>query len=393
MNQADLTRRFDALEDRLMTLYESEPNTIDEQIQVWETIRKQNILYYYGRKEGYKNFGLQPIPPLAVSEYKAKEAIQQVLLLKSLKNSAYARENWSLVDTSAELTHTAPRNTFKKGPYIVEVHYDNNPQNAFPYTNWNMLYVQDEHDNWYKTEGKVDVNGLYFEDPSGDKNYFVIFASDAPTYGSTGLWTVHYKNETISNSAFASTSQESFSGFSQGSTKGHVTSSKDTVSPAETSGREESEEGRASSTTDGRSVRLRRRRPEQGESTPRRKRRRLQTHHSPVSPGQVGRRYNLVPRTGLTRLERLTEEARDPPIIVIKGGSNQLKCWRWRCKKSNVAFKDISTVFTWVNSSASDKYTHRMIVAFENNGQRNAFLANARFPKDTAYTVGNLNSL
>ena len=151
-----------------MNLYESEPHTLDEQIEVWENIRKQNILLFYGRKEGFKNFGLQPIPSLAVSEYKAKEAIQQVILLKSLKNSAYAREEWSLVDTSAELIHTPPRNTFKKQPYIVEVHYDNNPQNAFPYTNWDVLYVQDEHDNWFKTEGKVDVNGLFYEDLNGD---------------------------------------------------------------------------------------------------------------------------------------------------------------------------------------------------------------------------------
>ena len=393
MNQADLTRRFDALEERLMNLYESEPHTLDEQIEVWETIRKQNILLFYGRKEGYKNFGLQPIPSLAVSEYKAKEAIQQVILLKSLKNSAYAREEWSLVDTSAELIHTPPRNTFKKQPYIVEVHYDNNPQNAFPYTNWDVLYVQDEHDNWFKTEGKVDVNGLFFEDLNGDKNYFVIFASDAPTYGSTGLWTVRYKNEIISNSAFASTSQDSFSGFSQGSDKGHVSSSKDTVSPAETSGRQESEEGRASSTTDARSLRVRRRGSEQGESTPRRRRRRLQKQHSPVSPGQVGRRYNLVPRTGLTRLERLTEEARDPPIIIVQGASNQLKCWRWRCKKSNAACRDYSTVFTWVNGNVTSKHTHRMLVAFDNIGQRNAFLANVHFPKDTTYSLGNLNNL
>lgn len=375
-----------------MTLYESEPKTIDEQIKIWEIIRKQNVLFYYGRKEGYKHYGLQPIPNLTVSEYKAKEAIQIVLLLRSLKNSPYGQEEWNLVDVSAELLHTQPRNAFKKKAYIVEVHFDNNPSNAFPYTNWDILYVQDEHDNWYKTAGKVDINGLYFEDSHGDKNYFVIFASDAPTYGTTGLWTVHFKNETLSNSAFASTSQEPFSGFSQGSSRGNVSSSRDAVPTSETR-RQEREEGGASSTTDSPSVRLRRRGPEQGESPTRRKRRRVQIQHSPVSPEQVGSRYNLVPRRGLTKLERLTAEARDPPILLIKGASNKLKCWRWRCRKSNVGFKDMSTVFTWVNDVDSALYTHRMIIAFVSDTQRSAFLDSVTLPKDTAYSLGNLSSL
>lgn len=397
MNQADLTRRFDALQEKLLSLYESTPKTIDEQIEIWDTIRKENILYYYARREGYKNLGLQPIPALAVSEYRAKEAIQLGLLLKSLKNSAFGREEWTMVDTSAELLHTPPRNAFKKRAYTVEVHFDNDPQNAFPYTNWDWLYVQDEQDNWYKTSGLVDENGLYFEDSNGDKNYFVIFASDAERYGTTGQWTVLYKNETISNSAPASTSQASLSGFSQGSPRGHVSSSRDTVPHAQSPRRQESEEGRASSTTPATPVRTRRRRKQQGESSTRAKRRRLQKELSPVSPGQVGRRYNLVPTRGLTRLERLEAEARDPPILIVKGASNTLKCWRWRCRKSKLCFKNISTVFNWVNNDGNsneiEKYSHRMLIAFTSVTQRNAFISNVTFPKDTAYSVGNLNSL
>lgn len=379
-----------------MNLYESSPNTIDEQIEIWETIKKENIYYYYGRREGYKNFGLQPIPALTVSEYKAKEAIQVLLLLKSLKNSEFGSEEWTLVDTNAELLHTPPKNAFKKKPYTVNVYFDNDPRNSFPYTNWDWLYIQDDQDNWYKTPGLVDENGLYFEDPSGDKNYFVIFASDAPTYGTTGQWTVHYKNETISNSALASTSQESLFGFSQGSPRGHVTSSRDAVPVEKSPRREENEEGRASPTTTTHSLRSGRRRKQGEPTTTRAKRRRVQEELSPVSPGQVGRRYNLVPTRGLTRLERLTEEARDPPVLLIKGAANTLKCWRWRCRKSNACFKAISTVFNWINDadiSNVEHYSHRMLIVFASVSQRTTFLNTVTLPSHTAYSFGNLNSM
>nr|AYA93391.2 MAG: E2 protein [Human papillomavirus] len=395
MNQADLTSRFDALQDRLMNLYESAPKTIEAQIDIWETIRKEYVLYYYGRKEGYKNFGLQPLPVLSVSEYKAKEAIQQVLLLKSLRDSPYGREEWTLTDTSAELTHTQPRNAFKKGPYTVEVFFDNDPKNSFPYTNWKWLYIQDEQENWYKTPGLADVNGLYYEDNHGDKNYFVIFASDAQTYGTTGEWTVKFNNEYMS-SVPASTSQDLLSGSLQGSSKGFVSSSRDTVSHPQTPRRKEAEEGGASSTTASPpSVRRRRRGPQQGErTTTRTKRRRLEEDISSTSPEQVGSGTDLVPRRGLKRLERLKAEARDPFVILVTGAANSLKCWRFRIKKSQASFLCVSTVFTWAGIHADAcNQNHKMLIAFSSSIQRDIFIRTVTFPKGSRYTLGNLNSL
>lgn len=379
-----------------MNLYESAPNTIEAQIEIWETIRKEYVLYYYGRKEGYRNFGLQPLPVTSVSEYKAKEAIQQVLLLRSLRDSPFGSEEWTLTDTSAELTHTAPRNAFKKGAYTVEVFFDHNPKNSFPYTNWKWLYLQDEHDQWYKTPGLVDVNGLYFEDTHGDKNYFVIFASDAQTYGTTGEWTVHFNNEYIS-SVPASTSQDTFSGSLQGSTKGSVSSSRDTVPQPQTPRRKEAEEGGPSSTTaTPPSLRRRRRRtPQQRErTTTRPKRRRLEEDISSTSPGQVGSGTHLVPRRGLSRLERLKAEARDPFLILVTGAANSLKCWRYRVKKSKASFLCISTVFTWTGLNVDVcANNHKMLLAFSNANQRQLFLDTVPFPKGSSFTFGNLNSL
>jgi hypothetical protein len=399
MNQADLTVRFDALQERLMTLYEEGRKTIDAQIEYWQLIRKESVLMYYGRKEGFKNFGLQPLPALTVSEYKAKEAIRQVLLLKSLKNSVFGNEEWTLPETSAELTYTAPRNTFKKDPYTVDVWFDHNPDNSFPYTNWNKIYFQDDHDNWHRAAGKVDINGLYFEDANGDKSYFVVFASDAQRYGTTGEWTVHYKNETISSTSLSS--QRSLSTISS---QGSVSSSRDSI-PAkkgQSTRRHQSEEGIADSSSSSTSsspsaVRRGRRRPQQGEHTSRgggtrAKRQRTEEVSTTVSPNEVGRGNTSVPRTNLTRLERLAKEARDPPIVLIKGRSNPLKCWRYRCEKHCDLYDRISTVFKWVNST-NDCNMHRLLISFKNQNQRSMFLKFVNLPKGCTFSLGSLDSI
>lgn len=380
-----------------MTLYEEGRETIDAQIEYWELIRRENVLMYYGRKEKFTHFGLQPLPTLMVSEYKAKEAINQVLLLRSLKASVYGNEKWTLTDTSAELTHTPPRNTFKKEGYTVDVWFDNNPQNAFPYTNWNKIYFQDEQDNWHRSPGEVDVNGLYFIDANGDKSYFILFASEAQKYGSTGEWTVHYKNEKLSSTSFSS--QRSLSVISS---QGSVSSSGDSIPFKKTyfTRRHENEEGSVDSSTSSSSapaIRRRRRRPKQRESTPRRgarsKRQRTEEVSSSVDPSEVGRRHTTVSRSGLSRLERLTEEARDPFVILLKGQANSLKCWRYRCDKYCSLYKKISTVWKWVNDDDTDYNQHRLLIAFDNADQRAMFLKTVHLPKGCTAALGNLDSL
>lgn len=395
-----MTERYDALQEVLMSLYEEGPKTIEGQIRLWETIRREQVLLYYGRKEGLRNFGLQPIPALAVSEYKAKEAILQVLLLKSLQKSPFGREEWTLTDTSAELTHTAPRNTFKKHPFIVNVYFDHQTNNAFPYTQWEWLYVQDENDEWYKTPGLVDINGLYFEDNHGDKSYFQLFATDAHTYGTGAGWTVKYKNETISTSAPVSSSQRSLSDSLEGSSKGFVSSSGDSVPPPKITRRKEAEEGGPSSTTSSTtsSIRRRRRRNQQGKSTTtislRSQRGRSQESGLGIPSSEVGRRHHLVPRTGLKGLARLKAEAGDPPVILVKGAANCLKCWRNRCYKANAPCLTMSTVFRWAGiTETCVGANNRMLIAFTNKTQRQVFLDTVTLPKGVTYCSGYLDSL
>jgi len=372
-----------------MTLYEEGANTIDAQIDHWKVIKQQYILYYYSRKEGYKRLGLQILPTLAVSEYKAKEAIQQILLLESLKKSEFGNEEWTLGDTSAELTLTSPRYAFKKEPYIVDVWFDNNPANSFPYTNWNKIYFQDEQERWHRAEGEVDINGLYFVDSHNDKVYFVLFAPDVEKYSTKGQWTVNFKNQTISS---VDSSQTRVSDLSL---QGSVSSSRDTVlRPATTTRRGSEGEERSPSSTTPSSPDLRsgqRRRRQQRESSPRgrSKRRREETTTGGVSPREVGRGSHTVPRRGLGRIERLTEEARDPPIIFVKGGANNLKCWRNRCQKTNRLYLVMSTVFRYPHSDLG----HRMVIGFKDVEQRTLFLKTTPLPKGCTYSLGSIDSL
>lgn len=369
-----------------MELYEAGETTLEAQIEHWKIVRKQYVYMYYGRKENYKSFGLQPLPNLATSEYKAKEAIHQLLLLESLQKSPFRNEEWTLSDTSAEITLTAPRNTFKKQPFIVDVWFDNNPSNSFPYTNWSRIYYQDDKDMWHVAEGNADINGLYFIDHANERNYFQLFAPDVDRFSTTGQWTVHFKNQTISS---VTSSQGPSTISSIISSQGSVSSSRDAIPITKASTRrDKGKEGSPSSTTPSSPVRRRRRRREQGESPSGRRPKRLREAYPGVPAAEVGRGSVTVPRRGLTRTERLTAEARDPPIIIVKGGANNLKCWRYRHKNSNLVDK-ITTVFKWANSNLGN----RMLISFLSVEQRALFLKSIPLPKGCTYSLGSLESL
>ena len=103
-----LTERFDAVQENLLELFESGSDNIEDQILYWNLMRKEGILLYYARQKGISRLGLQHVPSLAVSEFKAKQAIMMTLQLESLKNSEFGREKWTLQDTSLELYNTEP---------------------------------------------------------------------------------------------------------------------------------------------------------------------------------------------------------------------------------------------------------------------------------------------
>ncbi|AFV27120.1 E2 [human papillomavirus 162] len=387
-NRVSLTERFAALQENLMTLYERDPTDLYSQIQHWDLVKKENEYYYYARKEGMTSLGMFPAPALQVSEAKAKDAIKMLILLRSLNKSPYASEVWKLKDTSVELVlQTEPRNCFKKGPFEVEVWFDNNPQKALPYPCWQWIYYQDHHDIWHKVKGAADYNGTYYEEVTGDRVYFALFDSEAARYGESGQWTVRYNNQIISASVTSSSRCSFDSSCERGTSSNSIYQQE----------RREVEESGAVERRPTSTSNLRRRRGgEQGEpsSSGGSKRRRADSGGGAPSPEEVGRSHRSVERRHLTRLGVLQAEARDPPIALITGGANSLKCWRRRVKsKHSDLFVDFSTNWTWVGEKADSSYQSKMLVAFSSVVQREAFVNTINLPKGATLVYGQLNSL
>lgn len=394
-----LTQRFNAIQDNLLNLIEQGAEDLDSQIKYWNLVRQENVYLYYGRREGLTHFGLQPLPVTTVSEYKAKEAINMVLLLQSLKKSAYARETWTLQNASAELINTQPRNCFKKQPYNVEVWFNNDRNNSYIYINWDFIYYQDSNDVWHKVPGLVYYYGMYYSEVGCEQVYFALFDTDDQRFGGTGNWSVHFKNKTLIAPTSSSNSYSSHSGKNSSSTVS--SSTENTVSTSESPRRIQRPEV-GSSTEETSTLRRRRREREstpEGRATTPAKRRRGGgggggIERAAPSPEAVGSRHRSVPTSHLSRLARLQEEARDPPVIIVTGPPNVLKCWRYRKRNQNeFPVLDISTIFTWVGRNNTNSNKGRMLVAFEDSKQREQFVKHVTFPKHTSFAYGTLDKL
>lgn len=379
-----------------MTLYEKDPIDLPSQIEHYKLLRREAVLQYYCRKEGYKQLGLHILPTLVVSENNAKEAIKMMLVLQSLAKSPFADEMWTLRDTSMELFNAAPRNCFKKDGYEVTVWFDDDPENSYPYTNWKSIYYQDETDMWHKTTGRVDENGLYFEDSEKTKVYFTLFQEKADLYSKTGKWTVNIKNEQLSSSV-ASSARRHLPNLSY-ENRSPSTSSRDTSNssqvPTTYRRREESDAEEGPSSTSRSPARRRRRRGEQqGKHSAARPEKRARGGNSAPDPDEVGRNHRSVPESGLSRLARLQAEARDPPILLISGPANPLKCFRYRCfSKNEQNFLQMSTVWHWVTNKEHE-HSNKLLVAFKDDKQRNLFLVTTTLPKGCSYCFGYLDCL
>lgn len=385
-----------------MNILEQGPTDLYSQIQYYKLLRKESALHHYLRKEGITQVGLHHIPTLKASEYNAKSAIKMSLILESLAKSPYAKEMWTMPQTSAEVLETPPKNCLKKGGYDVEVWFDNNPQNVYPYTNWDWIYYQDENDMWHKVKGETDYNGLYYRDINGDIAYFQLFEKDAMRYGNTGLWTVNVKNEQIvPPPSIISSSRKSLPGIpiqTPGELEQPSSSSRNATpqQEAQRGGSSQATETGPSSTTRSPEVgrRGRRRREQREPASPRKRKRGGDTNLTIPTPAEVGRSHRSVAGSGLSRLERLQAEAWDPPIIIIRGSPNRLKCWRYRCNNSKCtpAYDYISTVFRWVTHNPQLQES-RMLVAFHSVEQRNLFVNSVTLPKGTSMSLGSLNAL
>ncbi|AVX45445.1 E2 protein [Bos taurus papillomavirus 24] len=373
-------------------------------ITYWGLIRKENALLYHARKQGNTRLGIYPVPPASVSEQKAKDAIRMTLFLESLAKSDFANLKWSLMETSHENFMAPPENTFKKRGAHVTVVYDENAMNSMVYTLWKEVFYVDEVDHWHKATSDVDYYGIYYTTHEGTRVYYVQFEDDAARYSNSGRWAVHFETKVLSPPVTSSLSAGSNGGHAQ---TGDNAESRYTRSPTKSS-----RNSRSGSRT--RSVsRSRSRSPAKG-SHPRGGETELQTSGrppgrrrrgtpepqrysggpSPPAPGEVGTRSRTPPRKTASRLAHLIESAYDPPVLLLQGAANTLKCFRRRVTHAHPhKFLCMSTSWTWVSKTSPLKSGNRMLIAFTNSDQRSCFLTSVRLPKGVRAVNGSLDGL
>ena len=458
-----LNLRFSALQDQLMDIYEKGSDTLEDQIRHWNLLRQEQIMLHYARKRGIMRLGYTPVPSLAVSEAKAKDAIFMVLQLEKLKDSPYKNESWTLINTSLETFRTPPGNCFKKGAQNVEVVFDGNDENIMLYTSWHYIYFEDADGKWQKTEGRIDYAGLYYMEGQF-KHYYVEFKVDARRFGISGEWEVRFNGETI----FAPVTSSSPSSLEEVRERvepsnvpevGSATDSgtlhtgrpeQERTEPAkgrryerkESSPTAASLRGRQkvsgstvrktqarsrSSSADqagarGRGQRGTRARPRTRTRSRSRRRSRSRsrsrsrggrsrggyatrsrsrssesrsTDNFGIPASQVGRSVQSVSRKNTSRLERLLDEALDPPVILLRGEPNILKCYRYRVKERHKGlFDKISTTWSWVGSQNSTRLGRaRMLLSFISNDQRETFISSMKLPKNVDWSYGSFASI
>ena len=249
--------------------------------------------------------------------------------------------------------------------------------------------------------GLVDYNGLFYQEVGGDQVYFTLFDTDAHKYGQKGYWTVVFKNETLIAPVTSSSKPSS-------SISGQTYSSSISIAPEDTVSTSESprrlQKPEVGSSTEKTSAGRRRRReqrehsPESSTTTPAKRRRSGGRRGGSIlssvpTPEEVGTRHRSVPRTGLSRLRRLEEEAWDPPILIIAGPANPLKCWRYRKGQQNAKCLAMSTIFTWVGDDSSADERGRMLIAFRDSNERAEFVKHLQLPKHASFAYGSLDRL
>jgi len=483
-----LNDRFNALQDKLMDIYESGKDDLETQIEHWKCLRQEQVLYFYARKKGILRIGYQPVPTLAVSETKAKEAIGMMLTLESLQKSPFGKESWTLVNTSLETFRTPPANCLKKGPINIEVRFDGDPDNIMLYTAWTYIYFIDAEEHWQKVKGEVDYLGAFYKD-GPHKHYYIHFNNDALRYGTSGQWEVRINNETVFTPVTSSTppsaelrgsantspvpaadhtrSQTPTS--TTGNTTTYSTFTVSTKRPPELTSKANTRKGRygrkdssptatsrkevsrrrsrSRTRTRGRdastrAIRVRSQKPSRSRSRSRsresrgsrgssssrgssrrgergrggrgggasttspqkRAQRRSRSrgrgsgsisNGSGIAPDKVGSTVQTVSGKHLGRLGRLLAEASDPPVILLRGDPNILKCFRYRDKKNRKGLvKCYSTTWSWVHADGNERIGRaRMLLGFTNEQNRAEYINSMKLPKGVEWSYGNFDRL
>lgn len=403
-----LETRFDAVQDQILSLYEKASSQLSDQITYWGLVRQEGALEFYARRKGLNSLGLHTVPTQACAESKAKKAIHMQLQLKSLACSPYGQEPWTMSDTSIEMfERTNPSGAFKKHGEEVDVWFDGDQANSVSYMLWGAVYVQDD-EGWLKCESSVDNAGIYYTDRRGQHVYYQRFDKEAARYGTRGEWTVNYKNVTLTSCPDSTKESSSC-------TTPELPRRRRERTPDPDEPQKKIVRGGATTPTHHRASRpraglcvaaIQAQEAEeeevqfglgQGEHTPGRRDRERERSRTPQ---QVGRGAEEAgggtprPERGCPGRHRTVPvDAGHSPIVLVKGRTNALKCWRNRLRRRHYRpFVQISTAFSWVDERDSSGITN-LLIAFADHHQRDVFLKTVPMPSGTVVIRGSLDGL
>lgn len=356
----NLSRHLELVQDELLNLYEKDSDKLEDQVRQWKLISRENAILHAARRQGIMRLGLHPVPSLASSETRARQAIEMSLYLESLQKSVFAEEPWTLQQTTRERFLAHPQYCFKKGGQQVEVIFDGDRANSVSHTAWEFIYYQNGNDLWHKVPGTVEYEGLSYTEITGLKVMYLSFADEAKIYSRTGKWEVFMNNKPILPSSGTGTSRNA----AQASRK----------TPSKASPR-----------------RVRRRTGQ----PPLRTRRSPRTGGDYPSPEEVGASHRTPAQGHRGRLGRLLEDARDPPVVLLKGRANVLKCFRFSLKQKHKGLcRLISTTYHWTSAEGTQRVGDaRVLIVFNNPDQRTKFLKVVRIPTSIAYVSLNMDDI
>lgn len=389
--------RLDAALETQMECIEKDSADVADHVDYWGAVRTEYSLKYVARKQNMNRLGLHQVPTAGISAAKAKEAIEMQLLCKSLLNSCWAKNNWRLQDVSWERYTTPPKHFIKKDPYIVEVMFDNDPANKAWYTLFRTCLSLTEN-GWFETTCEADEKGCFYMDADRQPVYYVWFQEDADKFGPHGVYEV--LNPTSVSSSSVDIVNEVDGQPPEDSCVRHTGSATGDLGggPAEPyGGRPGHSQGSGGSEFD----------PATGVSSSftvsRRsncsKRKRSQSPHRGardpicIPPRPSSKEAVSVPlervQKGPTQANAdsssaspsVTVAGAPVPCLLLSGTVNNVKCLRWRIKKSHgKKFCNISTTYQYCGEGSARVGSAMVQVTFQTFRQREVFMSLVTIP-------------